>query len=172
MVSQKQIIVLGALLVTIFSIGLEPVLLNCGYAQKASFTAQLSGNKEVPPSISVARGWAWFNQTGNTIWYKLNVSGLDKIMGAHIHNGKIGQIGDPIVTLFHSETPTGLVNGTLIEGNLTSSDLPPVVGFVNKMERGETYVNVHTSTFPTGEIRGQIEMENATMMSNSTMTSK
>src|SRR6266540_3720719 len=134
MVSQKQIIVLGALLVTIFSIGLEPVLLNCGYAQKASFTAQLSGNKEVPPSISVARGWAWFNQTGNTIWYKLNVS--------------------------------------LIEGNLTSSDLPPVVGFVNKMERGETYVNVHTSTFPTGEIRGQIEMENATMMSNSTMTSK
>ena len=56
-------------------------------------------------------------------------------MGAHIHNGKIGQIGDPIVTLFHSGTPTGPINGTLIESNLTSADLPPVVGFVNKMER-------------------------------------
>ena len=79
MVFQKQIIVLGTLLVSIFGIGVEPVLLNSGFAQKASFTAQLSGNKEVPPSISVARGWAWFNQTGNTIWYKLNVTGLDKI---------------------------------------------------------------------------------------------
>jgi hypothetical protein len=60
---------------------------------------------------------------------------LDNIMGAHIHNGKIGQIGDPKVTLFHSGTPTGPINGTLIESNLTSADLPPVVGFVNKMER-------------------------------------
>jgi len=68
-------------------------------------SAQFSGNQEVPPNNSAAKGRAWFIQTGNTIWYKLNVTGLDKIMGAHIHNGKIGQIGDPIVTLFHSGTP-------------------------------------------------------------------
>jgi len=125
-----------------------------------TFVAHLSGLNEIPPNNSTAKGWAWFNQTGNSIWYKLNVTGLDKVMGAHIHSGVASQIGEPIVTLFHSAIPTGLINGTLSEGKLSSSDLLAVVGFVNKMLRGETYVNIHTETYPIGEIRGQISVLN------------
>ena len=77
------------------------------------------------PNTSVAKGWAWFVQTNNTIWYKLNVTGLDRVVGAHIHNGRADENGDPIVALFHSGTPTGPVNGTLVEGNLTSAQSAP-----------------------------------------------
>ena len=149
------------LIVVIFCIPVSLMLSNSVYAQNYTFTAQLRGNQEIPPNTSIAKGLAWFIQKGNTIWYKLNVTGLDKVMGAHIHNGKADENGDPIVTLFHPGTPTGPVNGILIEGNLTSADLPPVVGFVNKMKLGETYVNIHTVPFPTGEIRGQINIANA-----------
>ena len=47
-----------------------------------------------------------------------------------------------------------------------------IADLVAKMQSGEAYVNVHTEANPNGEIRGQIEMANATMMSNSTMTAK
>jgi CHRD domain len=152
--------VLALLIVGIFSILASPSISNYTYSQMRTFVARLSGLQEIPPNNSTATGWAWFNQTGNSIWYKLTVTGLDRVMGAHIHNGVAGQIGEPIVTLFHSAVPTGLINGTLVEGTLTSSDLPPVVGFVNKMERGETYVNIHTETYPIGEIRGKISVSN------------
>jgi hypothetical protein len=134
-VFKRKTLVLGILIVVIFCISVAPTLSNCGYAQERTFTAQLRGNQEVPPNNSAAKGRAWFIQTGNTIWYKLNVTALDRVMGAHIPNGKAGENGDPIVKLVHSGTPTGPINGTLIESNLTSADLPPVVGFVNKMER-------------------------------------
>lgn len=62
----------------------------------------------------------------------------------------------------YATTPSGLIKGTLIKGNLTASDLPPVIGFVQKIERGETYVNIHTVHYPTGEIRGQISLANIT----------
>jgi CHRD domain len=164
---QIKTLVLCILILVIFCISVSPTLSNSGYEQKRTFTAQLGGNQEIPPNTSIAKGWAWFTQKGNTIWYKLNVTGLDMVVGAHIHNGKADENGDPVVTLFHVTTPTDPVNGTLVEGNLTSADLAPVVGFVNKMEIGETYVNIHTVPFPTGEIRGQIYIANAsaTMLS-------
>jgi hypothetical protein len=47
-------------IVVIFCISVAPTLSNCGYAQERTFTAQLSGNQEVPPNNSAAKGRAWF----------------------------------------------------------------------------------------------------------------
>jgi hypothetical protein len=50
----------------------------------------------------------------------------------------------------------------LATGTITAADLvgplagQPLSALVDAMEAGETYVNVHTSQFPAGEIRGQI----------------
>ena len=66
----------------------------------------------------------------------------------------------------------------MVQGNITGFDLmgslagKSIADLVAKMQSGETYVNVHTEANPNGEIRGQIEMANATMMSNSIMTAK
>jgi hypothetical protein len=65
---------------------------------------------------------------------------------------------------------SGPINGTLAQGNITSYDLmgslagKSISDLVSKMQTGETYVNVHTEANPNGEIRGQISVANATMM--------
>ena len=83
---------------------------------------------------------------------------------AHIHNGKQGENGPPIVPLFKSDSPTVLINGKLANGNITPSMLAgPMAGksisdLITVLGNGETYVNVHTQQNPNGEIRGQIMM--------------
>ena len=87
---------------------------------------------------------------------------------AHIHNGKQGENGPPVVPLFKSESPTVLINGKLANGNITPSMLEgPMAGkqlsdLSIAMSNGTTYVNVHTEQNPNGEIRGQIMTANST----------
>ncbi|MGG6460149.1 MAG: CHRD domain-containing protein, partial [Candidatus Eiseniibacteriota bacterium] len=103
----------------------------------------------------------WFKSMGDTISYKLNVTGLDKATMAHIHDGKPGQNGDPIAMLQIVKS-SGPTNGALAQGNITASDLmgslagKSVSDLVTKIKNKETYVNVHTEANPNGEIRGQI----------------
>jgi hypothetical protein len=164
--SKQHFLSVITLAVAVFSIGMTTTLLSAAYAQEQKFTASLSGDQEVPPITSTAKGWAWFKPMGETVWYKVNATGVDKVTMAHIHGGKAGENGDPIAMLQTS----GPINGTLAQGNITSSDLmgslagKSISDLVSKMQTGETYVNVHTEANPNGEIRGQISVANATMM--------
>jgi CHRD domain len=158
---KKHITILLVLIMAVFSIGMTTILLKVAYAQEQKFAAMLSGNQEVPPNTSTAKGWAWFKPMGDTVWYKVNVTGIDKVTMMHIHSGKAGENGDPIAML-QIEKSTGLINGTLAQGNITSSDLmgslagKSISDLVRKIQSGETYVNIHTEANPNGEIRGQI----------------
>lgn len=128
------------------------------------FTAQLSGDQEVPPIQTNASGMTWFKPKQDRIEFELNVTDLQGVTMAHIHNGKQGENGPPVVPLFKSESPTVLINGKLANGNITPSMLAgPMAGksisdLITVMGNGETYVNVHTQQNPNGEIRGQIMM--------------
>jgi hypothetical protein len=174
--SKQHFLSMIPMAVAVFSIGMTTTLLNAAYAQEQKFTAPLSADQEVPPNTSTAKGWAWFKPMGDSVWYSVNVSGIDKVTMAHIHSGKKGANGDVVVVLFKANSPTGPMNGTLAQGNFTATDLKgPMTGktikdLVTAMQNGETYANVHTETNPKGEIRGQIEMANDTMMSNTTLT--
>lgn len=168
----STLILIGA----VFSIGMSATLYNAGYAEEQKFTAKLSGDQEVPPVTTSGKGWAWVNPMEESVWFKVNVTGLDKVTAAHIHSAKSGENGDVVVTLFKSDSPTGPKDGALAEGNFTATDLEgPMKGktlsdLVTAMKNGETYVNVHTEANPKGEIRGQLAMGNDDMaMSNSTM---
>jgi Ca2+/Na+ antiporter len=170
----QRYMVLGTLTALVISIGAVSIQVTSVYAQEQKFTAALSGSQEVPPNTSTAKGWAWFKPMGDTVGYKVNGTGINKVTMAHIHNAKAGENGDPIAMLqiVKSGGPT------LAQGNITASDLmgsltgKSISDLVTKMQSGETYVNVHTDANPNGEIRGQIEMANATTMSNSTMSAK
>jgi len=169
-----QLILLTAVLVTtIFSMGITTILLNPGYSKEQKFIASLTGGQEVPPSGSAAKGRAWFIPNNDSMLYKIDVEGLDTVMEVHMHMGISGQNGDPIVMLFHSG-PTGPLNGTLIQGSFTAAELyGPMSGktisyLLDKMNKGEAYVNVHTGSFPNGELRGQIS-ENTTVNDTTTM---
>ena len=146
------------------SLDIKPNLLNA-YATVAGFNVQLSGNEEVPPVQTDATGSAKFTAPHfDNIGYSVNISNMDKVTAAHIHNGKQGENGPILVTLFKAETPSSEpINGNLASGNITNANLEgPMAGktvmdLTKSMELGETYVNVHSEEHPNGEIRGQIQ---------------
>ncbi len=153
-----------SLITAINSFDTKSNILNA-YATVAGFTVELSGNEEVPPLQTDAKGSAEFTAPHfDNIGYSVNVSNIDKVTMAHIHSGKIGENGPIVVTLFKTETPsTEPINGNLVSGNITNANLEgPMAGktlidLTKSMELGETYVNVHTEENPNGEIRGQIK---------------
>jgi CHRD domain len=133
-------------------------------AGEKKFTVKLSGKNEVPPKITKASGTAEFtlSRDGKTITYKVDVKDIDKATMAHIHQGKIGQNGPVVVTLFNTSSSTGLRSGILTQGTITSNNLEgPLKGkqisdLVKLIEDDNAYANVHTQQNPKGEIRGQI----------------
>jgi hypothetical protein len=147
------------LIVTVLAVSMVVVSTN-GMTDKAvlaqgalkKFTADLSGKSEVPPVDTKASGTAQFqiSADGKQIDYDLNVKDLSNFMMAHIHQGKSGENGPPVVML------------SIGKGKITSGDLQgPLSGeqlsnLAKLMQDRNTYVNVHTQQNQNGEIRGQI----------------
>lgn len=135
-------------------------------AQEAqTFSATLSGKDEVPPTKSIANGTAKFlvNENDSQISYWVNLTGLKKIIQAHIHNGTSGQNGDVLVNLSNSKSAKNLDNPEIqLTGTITKDDLQgPLKGrelsdLLIVMRNGQAYVNAHTEIYPKGAIRGQI----------------
>lgn len=140
---------------------------NIVLAQNEKFNAKLSGQEEVPPVQTTASGMAWFKPMQDKVWFKLNVTDMQGVTQAHIHTGKQGENGPPVVTLYKSDTPQP-INGKLAYGNITANLLEgPMKGkqisdLATAISNGTTYVNVHTEKHPNGEIRGQIMIANST----------
>ena len=125
----------------------------------------LSGKEEVPPTNSDASAWAKFQSvnSGTQIAYWVNIIGLNKITGAHLHDGVKGQNGDIVAVLSGNKSADAGGNGTIsLMGNLTKNDLQgPLKGkeisdLINQMKNSSIYVNVHTDEYKDGAIRGQI----------------
>jgi hypothetical protein len=133
-----------------------------------NFVAHLSGGEEVHEVDTRAQGQAIFrvSKDGTSIQYKLIASNIHNITMAHIHLAPAGVNGPVVVWLYPSTPPASLISGrhsgVLAEGTITADDLVgPLAGtslsaLVQAMSAGNTYVNVHTSQYPPGEIRGQI----------------
>jgi len=157
-----------ALLVKAFLMIIPLVSFTTIFADDNRFSTPLTGMEEVPPVNTNSTGIALFELVNNNINFKINVTNLDNIKAAHIHLGEFGQNGDVIFTLFKPATPIDVLNGTLVEGKVTSVDLEgPLQGktindLVQLINNTKTYVNIHTEQYPNGEIRGQITTVNAT----------
>jgi hypothetical protein len=133
-------------------------------AAHTDFKTMLSGGEVVPPVKTIARGEAGFHlgMDGKALSFKLTVSGIKDITAAHIHIGKKGENGPPVVFLFHGPEKKGMFNGTLADGTIAAKDLfGPLSGMtikdlMTKIDSGDAYVVVHTEQYPGGELRGQI----------------
>lgn len=111
------------------------------------FVASLNSSQEVSatPVNSPATGFATLTLNDNgSATISLSFSGLTSTqIGAHIHGGAVG-VNGPI--LF----PLPLGNFTNFSlGVLTQTQ-------IDRLRAGLWYVNVHTTNFPGGEIRGQL----------------
>jgi hypothetical protein len=137
-------------------------------AQPRTYVAPLSSAQEVPPNDSLARGQAVFRVSadGTTIHYRLIVANIQNVTQAHIHLAPAGVNGPIVAWLYPEEPPAQLIpgrsSGVLAVGTITDADLvgllagQTVADLVALIGDDEAYVNVHTTQYPPGEIRGQI----------------
>lgn len=117
------------------------------------FSITLDGLQETPPNGSpgFGSGTAFFDSTALTLAVSVSFSGLIAPTTAdHIHAGALGAPGPVIVNLGPITTPLGATFGTI------SGTLPFPPGSVAGLLAGNTYLNIHTTAFPGGEIRGQL----------------
>jgi hypothetical protein len=124
----------------------------------AAFTGALAASSEVPPTPSAATGSATLDFDGNaSVQYRVEVNGITGVTAAHIHSGASGANGPVRVTLFEGPA-SGPMNGQLAEGSFDSGDVQGISfeALLDELRNGTAYVNVHTTAFPDGEIRGQV----------------
>jgi hypothetical protein len=112
---------------------------------------------------SNARGNATVRVTDNTIEITLKLEPLPAtpITAVHIHVGAPGSNGPVIFTLFNSTVGIPLANPLRLTLDTINLQRRPEVGVstiedaVNAIISGNAYINVHTTAFPEGELRGQ-----------------
>ncbi len=133
---------------------------SCGTEPGQRYFAQLTGVNQVPPNtVTGASAIANFTARSGTIEFDLNVQNIVGLTQAHIHEGAGGVNGPVVATLYSSGTPSGPITAqTVASGVLRPADVTGMTldSLLVLMRTRKAYVNVHTSTNPAGEIRGQI----------------
>jgi hypothetical protein len=138
------------------------------------FDARLSGYEETPSTIStVASGRfeADVDRNAREIDYELSYRGLEgSVLFAHIHFGRRATSGGVSAFLCGGGGKPPCPQSGTVEGTIVAADIigPTAQGIepgafeelVRAMKVDATYANVHSSKWPSGEIRGQIRRDN------------
>lgn len=146
----------------------------------------LTGYEEVPSVSTGASGQfkARISNDESQIEYELSYSDLEgTIQQAHIHIGNVGVVGGITVFLCSNlgngpagtqpcPAPPATVTGTIVAADV-SPNIPATLAARNQglntgeldeliraIRAGATYVNVHSTTWPGGEVRSQIDGNN------------
>jgi hypothetical protein len=134
------------------------------------FGARLDGFQETPTILSNATGTLMLrlDSTGTQLSYTLTYSGFSTMaMQSHIHLGRPGFPGGVAAFLCGGggkpacPAAAGTVTGTITAADvigpagqgLAAGDF---AGLLRAIRNNATYVNVHSTMFPAGEIRGAI----------------
>ena len=128
-----------------------------------TFTATLNAASEVanPPVQSTGAASAVITFVGGQLLFRVDVNGTANVTRAHIHGPAAVGVNAGIRVNFY-EPPSGTTplnfttTATLANGiggvpiGITMDSLLVL------MRSGNAYVNIHTSQYPSGELRGQI----------------
>ncbi|HEU4383584.1 MAG TPA: CHRD domain-containing protein [Anaeromyxobacteraceae bacterium] len=131
--------------------------------------ANLSGYSEVPAVSSTGAGQftARLSNDGSAIDYELSYAGLEgTVAAAHIHIGQTDVSGGVMAFLCGGGGKPACPQEGTVTGTITAIDVvgPAAQGIaagefaemLQAIDAGVTYVNVHSSKHPGGEIRGQV----------------
>ena len=127
-----------------------PTLIPFLYPTGISLTATLLGENEVPPADPDGSGAAvvTLNSGQGVVCFEISVSNIAlPATGAHIHEGAAGVNGGIVVSL----TPPD-------ESGTSSGCVEADRGLIKDIRKDPAgyYVNVHTTEYPSGAIRGQL----------------
>jgi Cu/Zn superoxide dismutase len=122
-------------------------------------SATMSGAKENPPNSSPATGTfaVRLNHGQGTVCYDMSVSNLTTAPSmAHIHRGGPTENGPVVIHLFGSGGAPAPSSTSFTITNFCQSGIDQALIKDIIQNPQNYYANVHTSTFPGGEIRGQL----------------
>jgi len=128
-----------------------------GWTAPIVLHATLDGGQEVPPTPSAATAEAMMSYDPATDLFDLAIVGrgidVAQITTAYIYDGAVGVNGPPLVDLdAEAFFGGGGLFGAAVRGISFGSG-----GTASEMLlAGGTYINLHTTTYPSGEIRGQL----------------
>jgi hypothetical protein len=134
---------------------------------------RLSGFQEVPALVVKGTGSASLRVAGSVIHYRLSYADLTSaVTQAHIHIGQDGVNGGVAAFLCSNlpsppagtpacpaapATLTGTIRAAQVIGPAAQGINPGELGkVVRALRAGTVYVNVHSATFPAGELRGDV----------------
>jgi hypothetical protein len=133
------------------------------------FSAYLSGDQEVPPNNSPAFGSGGFSLNTVTGMLEGNLSAHNLINGSgsvtdfHIHGAPFGVNGPVRVFINQPSNITNTGPGFWITQYSIDLNQPGILNgwtitqLRDELIAGNAYFNIHTTAFPGGEIRGQIQ---------------
>jgi hypothetical protein len=149
-----------------------------GGGSKSFKGSPLTGYEETPSTLSTTGTGSFtakLSDDGDTLHYKLSYSGLEgNVTMAHVHFGARALSGGISFWLCETATnpspspttPACPVPGGTVEGDITAAEVIGPLGqgiepmafneIVAAMRAGRAYANVHSSKWPSGEIRAQV----------------
>lgn len=151
-----------------------------GHDSHARLDARLRGYEETPVAISTqAKGHfsAHHDRASGAVTYELSYHDLEgDVRQAHIHFGRRGLSGGIMVWLCQtsfnpapaavaaavpacpqSGSVTGVINSNSVLGPAAQGIEPAAFDeFVRAIRNNAAYVNVHSTKWPSGELRGQL----------------
>ena len=157
------------------------VALSAAALAQVNIRELLTGYEEVPSVSTAASGQFNARIRADEIEWSLSYSDLEgAVQQAHIHFGNLGVNGGITVFLCTNlgNGPTGTQScpnpPATISGRIFAADVSPNIPataaartqglntgqideLIAAMRAGATYVNVHSTTWPGGEVRSQIE---------------
>jgi hypothetical protein len=121
-----------------------------------------SGLQETPANNSTATGTfvGTYNDVTDSLIYTITFAGLStNVTAAHFHGYVPPGIAGPVLFFpVNPSFPTGVMSGTFVDSiKLTQ-------GQEDSLKMGLIYFNIHTSSFPGGEIRAQLFLQDASFV--------
>ncbi|WP_290610710.1 CHRD domain-containing protein [Arsukibacterium sp. UBA3155] len=112
-----------------------------------TFNVSLTGHQQVPNVVTddIATATVELDEDLKQIRASVDLSDIDNVEAAHIHDGDLGFNGD-VAFAFTADT-----SGVYRIAPIDISD-----ALIADLQNGEWYINVHTTSYPNGKIRGQI----------------
>jgi hypothetical protein len=137
----------------------------------ATLTTRLTGFQQVPAILSNGTGTFTGTLGATSLTFTLTFSGLSSpVTAAHIHFGQ-RDVNGAVFVFFcgGGGKPACPAGGGTVTGTVTPADVlaVPAQGvragnfrdLIRILLTGNGYANVHTMTFPDGEIRGQLSID-------------
>lgn len=151
--------VAAALLVTAFAISCD----DSTSPVAPTYTATLLSSSEVPPNSTAGTGFTTFVDNGTQIDWTMSLTNMSAVFASHIHGpAPVGTNANVIINLFLPNGTSGTLNGVVASGTITAANNASVSldSLRTLFNNGNAYVNVHTTPFQAGAIRGQVVRSN------------